>query len=164
MSIPSNTDCESGSEAGRAHVRSSFEFTVRAPCEVAAPLFGAEGERSWAGKDWDPQFIYPRPARDVEGAVFTIKHGAHQALWVNTAFDIAGRHIHYVYFITDTMVTTVDLTFAPVDSASTKVNVVYERTALSQTADDEVLRLGSVDRGRGADWEKAINVSLGRDE
>jgi hypothetical protein len=48
---------------------------VHAPFAKAAPLFGPEGERAWAGKHWNPEFIHPQPARDVEGAVFTIQHG-----------------------------------------------------------------------------------------
>ena len=53
----------------------------------AAPLFGPQGERAWAGEDWNPQFVFPTPARDIEGAVFTVRHGEHTAVWVNTVFD-----------------------------------------------------------------------------
>jgi hypothetical protein len=60
-----------------AHVSSSFAFTVNAAMRDAAPLFGPEGERVWAGADRDPQFVFPVPAQDVEGAVFTIRHGEH---------------------------------------------------------------------------------------
>src|SRR5271166_5754869 len=71
------------------HVRTSFDFVVHAPYSVTAPLFGPEGERAWAGKHWDPEFIFPKPARpqtssDVEGAVFTVRHGPLSAVWVNT--------------------------------------------------------------------------------
>jgi hypothetical protein len=58
------------------------------------------------------------------------------------------------------MVTTIDLTFLPLDSAETKVTVVYERTALSVAANEQVQQLGAADRARGADWEKAINAYL----
>ena len=40
-----------------AHVSNSFSFTVDAPLRDAAPLFGPEGERAWAGEDWKPQFV-----------------------------------------------------------------------------------------------------------
>ncbi len=73
-----------------AHVSNSFAFTVNAAMRDAAPLFGPEGERVWAGDDWDPQFVFPIPAQDVEGAVFTIRHGEHTAVWVNTLFDVRG--------------------------------------------------------------------------
>jgi hypothetical protein len=92
-----------------SHVRNSFELTVHAPYKVAAPLFGPEGERSWAGADWDPQFIYPHPPKDSEGAVFTVKHGSHQSTWVNTGFDSDRRHFQYVYFVDNVMVTVINL-------------------------------------------------------
>jgi hypothetical protein len=160
MTASSPASHDSGSKASPVHVRTAFELTVRAPYDVAFPLFGANGERSWAGADWDPQFVYPSAAADIQGTVFTIKHGPHQATWVNTAYDATGRHIQYVYFITDVMMTTIDLTFVPLDSGGTKVSLVYERTALSLAANEQVRQFGAADRGRGADWEKAINGYL----
>src|ERR1700757_2153680 len=152
MPVLSPADTNSGATTSPAHVRTEFELTVRAPYAVAFPLFGPEAERSWAGTDWDPQFVYPSPAADIQGAVFTVKHGAHQAVWVNTAFDVEGHHIQYAYFISDVMVTTIDLTFHLLDSADTKVTVVYERTALSIAANEPVQQFGAADQARGAEW------------
>jgi hypothetical protein len=160
MPIPSSADHDLGAAASQPQIRTRFELTVHAPYKIAFPLFGPNGERAWAGKDWDPQFVYPSPATDVQGAVFTIQHGPHRAIWVNTAFDIEGRHIQYAYFISDVMVTTIDLTFPPSDSDRTKIEVVYERTGLNTAANADVKELGVIDRARGADWEKAINAFL----
>jgi hypothetical protein len=160
MTILSLADHQSGGTASPVHVRTEFELTVRAPYSVSFPLFGPIGERSWAGGDWDPQFVYPSPGADIPGTVFTIKHGPHQAIWASTAFDVEGRHIQYAYFITDVMVTTINLTFLPLDSANTKVSVVYDRTALNVAANDHVQQFAAADRARGADWEKAINAHL----
>jgi hypothetical protein len=155
---PANND--SGATASLAHVRSEFELTVRAPYSVAFPLFGPKGERSWAGADWDPQFVYPSTAADIQGAVFTIKHGDWDAVWMNTAFDLAGHHIQYAYFIAEVMVTTINLTFTSSDDTNTKVFVTYERTALSVAANGPVQQFAETDRARGADWEKAIDAYL----
>lgn len=160
MQVTSPADQNSGRTASLAHVRTEFELTVRAPYAVAFPLFGPHGERSWAGSDWNPQFVYPCPAADIQGTVFTIKHGPRQAVWVNTVFDIEEHRIQYAHFISDVMVTTISLTFLPLDSSSTKVSVVYERTALSVEANDHVQQFAAADRARGADWEKAINTYL----
>jgi hypothetical protein len=160
MPVLSLADNDSGAPVSLAHVRTGFELTVPAPYSVAFPLFGPDGERSWAGPDWSPQFVYPSPAADIQGAVFAVKHGAHQAVWVNTLFDLQGHHIQYAYFISDVMVTTIDLTFLALDSASTKVSVIYERTALSIAANERAQQFGAADRARGADWEKAINAYL----
>jgi hypothetical protein len=43
-----------------AHVSTTFRFQLAAPLARVAPLFGPEGERCWAGKDWDPHFLYPQ--------------------------------------------------------------------------------------------------------
>jgi hypothetical protein len=160
MPLLSPADNDSGATALPAHVRTEFQITVHASYSVAFPLFGPDGERSWAGADWNPQFVFPSPAADIQGTVFTVKHGAHQAVWVNTAFDVEGHHIQYAYFISDVMVTTISLTFLPLDSADTKVTVVYERTALSIAAKEPVQQFGAADRARGADWEEAINAYL----
>jgi len=160
MSALSPGDQAAASPESPLHIRTAFEFSVRAPYKFAFTLFGPNGERSWAGKDWNPEFLYPRPSADVPGAVFTVKHGPHQAIWVNTAFDIKARHIQYSYFIPEVMVTTIDLTFFPLDSGSTKVRVIYERSALDAAVNHDVQELGVNDRARGADWEKAIDAYL----
>src|SRR5438552_12609459 len=85
---------------GSARERSRFEFIAHAPYAQVFPLFGADKERVWAGKEWDPTFIYPKPAIDVEGAVFTVQHGhATTVPWVNTAFDPQRGHVQYVYVV-----------------------------------------------------------------
>jgi hypothetical protein len=76
----------------RVQETNSFDLVVRLPLAQTAALFGPEGERAWAGNDWNPEFIYPQPARDQLGAVFSISHGQYRAIWVTTAFDIDARH------------------------------------------------------------------------
>ena len=62
---------ESDGTAQLAHTRTAFDFTVNAPLEQAAPLFGADKERVWA-PGWNPQFLYPNPAHDQQGMVFQV--------------------------------------------------------------------------------------------
>ena len=145
-----------------AHVRNSFDLTVALPYERAAPLFGPNGERTWAGDDWDPQFLYPQPGKDVPGAVFTIQHGTHDAIWVNTAFDLKSRHFQYVYFVPETLVTTINVDFASLDGGRTRVMVTYERTALAAEANTTVEDLGRKDSDRGPEWQRLIEDYLTR--
>jgi hypothetical protein len=142
------------------HVRNEFEFTAHAPYEVVAPLFGAEGERAWSGGHWDPHFLYPQPAEDIQGAVFTIRHGHRLAYWINTSFDKSTRHFQYVYVVPESMVVLIDVRFSEVDAADTKVNVAYERTALDPGANEHVRELGIADRESGKEWGTAINDYL----
>jgi hypothetical protein len=142
------------------HVRTSFDLVVHAPYAVTAPLFGPEGERAWAGKHWNPEFIHPQPAGDVEGAVFTVKHGPFSATWVTSIFDVEGRRYQYVYFMPEIMVTVIDVRFTPTGTDSTAVNVVYTRTALTAEGDEHVAAMSAGDKTAGKDWQQSIDEYL----
>jgi hypothetical protein len=142
------------------HTKTAFSLVVLLPYAETAPLFGPEGERPWAGKQWDPQFIYPKPAHDIEGAVFTIKHGAFSAVWVNTVFDVDARHFQYVNFIPDLMVTSIDVRFKPLNKMTTQVNVAYARTALTPDGNQHVLAMTDDDKSAGKEWQQAIDKYL----
>jgi len=143
-----------------AHVSNSFHFLVHAPLSTAAPLFGPDGERSWADDEWNPQFLYPQPGKDTQGAVFTVQRGQHKSVWINTLFDVAGGRMQYVALVADAMVSTVDVRLASVDPSTTSVEVTYVRTALDASANDEVQALGQTDRQKGSDWQEAIETYL----
>jgi hypothetical protein len=142
------------------HVRNSFQLLVRAPLARAATLFGPDGERCWAGPHWNPEFLYPQPGKDVQGAVFTIQHGPHKSVWVNTLFDPSAGLMQYVSFIPETLVSTVDVRLTAVNLSSTSVKVTYARTALDDAANDEVEALGKRDRESGPEWQQAIEKCL----
>src|SRR5271163_1891127 len=108
-----------------AHVSNSFHFVIRAPLSRAAPLFGPEGERCWAGQHWNPEFLYPQPGKDIQGAVFMVQHGPHTSVWVNTLFDPAAGRMQYVAFIAGAFVSTVDVRLTALDPSSTSVAVTY---------------------------------------
>jgi hypothetical protein len=139
------------------HLSTSFDLVVHAPYEKTAPLFGPEGERAWAGKHWNPEFIHPQPAADIEGAVFTIQHGLYKAVWVNTLFDREARHFQYVYFLPELMVTVIDVRFKPMNANSTSVNVVYTRTALTPEGNEHVTAMSAGDKTAGPEWQKGID-------
>jgi hypothetical protein len=142
------------------HTQSSFDVLVKLPYAETAPLFGPEGERLWAGKHWDPQFVYPQPARDVEGAIFTIKHGSFNAVWVNTIFDVGAGHFQYVYFMPDLMVTTIDVRFKPIAADATEVHVMYTRAALTAEGNAHVVTMTAGDKTAGPEWQQAIEAYL----
>ena len=143
-----------------AHVSNSFTFTVNAPLLDAAPLFGPEGERAWAGDDWNPQFVFPVPARDVEGAVFTVPHGERTAVWVNTLFNLSVGRMQYVYVLGNLLVTTIDVRLRAMDAAHTRAEVTFARTALRPEVNEYVVAVGESDRGQGKIWEYEINAYL----
>jgi HAMP domain-containing protein len=146
------------------HAKSEFTFTVHAPMAQAFPLFGPQGERLWAGPHWDPQFVYPKLAQDIEGAVFNIRHGHHDAIWVNTAFDAKAGHAAYAYVIEGKLATRIDVRLTPVSPQTTSVRVMYERTALDPSVEEEIGEMAQADATMGPEWEKAIAEYLGKHE
>jgi hypothetical protein len=143
-----------------AHVRSSFTFQLSAPRERAGPLFGPEGERCWAGQHWNPEFLYPQPAEDIEGAVFTVQHGSRKSVWVNTIFDLPAGRMQYVSFVPEALVSTVDVRLTTLNATTTAVEVTYTRTALSSGVNDEVQALATSDSTSGPHWQQAIQSCL----
>jgi hypothetical protein len=162
LALPALAQPSAAEPAPLLHLSTSFDLVVHASYTVTAPLFGPEGERPWAGKHWNPQFIHPQPAADIEGAVFTIQHGPFHATWVNTLFDVEGRHFQYVYFMPDLMVTVIDVRFNPAGADSTAVHVVYTRTALTAEGNEHVTAMNQNDRTAGKEWQQAIDEYLAR--
>jgi hypothetical protein len=145
--------------AALTHTRTEFHFIAAASFEQVAPLFGANEERKWS-PEWDPQFLYPQPARDQQGMVFKIMHGQHEAVWVNTAFDLAAGHVQYTYILNGAMATLIDIHLNREGAQQTAVAVVYERTALIPEANEHVQHFAKGDERAGKEWEAAINGYL----
>lgn len=143
------------------HTRTEFHFVANAPFEHVAPLFGANEERKWS-PDWNPQFVYPTPARDQQGMIFRVEHGQHSSMWINTAFDLAAGHIQYVYVVNDAMATTIDIHLTRESAQKTGVTVVYERTALIPEANEHVQHFAQGDERAQKEWEEAINGYFGK--
>lgn len=148
------------SAAQPIQVKNSFEFMVHAPMREVAPLFGPEGERCWAGKGWNPAFVWPQPAKDVPGAVFMVQHNRHTSVWVNTIFDQAAGRMQYVAILPEVMVFSVDVRLTAVSASLTRADVTYTRTALDAALNDDVIAMGKRDRESGPHWKKNIEAAL----
>jgi hypothetical protein len=144
-----------------AHVVSTFRFEVAAPMARVAPLFAPEAERSWAGEHWNPAFAYPQPGADVQGAVWKIKHGPVDSVWVNTLFDVPGGRMQYVAVVGNHFAMTVDVLVTALAEQRTAVEVTYARTALDPSANQHVVELGDRDRESGPEWQRSLETALG---
>ncbi len=142
------------------HVDNSFRFLVHASLSAAVPLFGPEGERGWAGDEWDPQFLYPHRGKDQQGMVFTVQQGKQTSIWVATLFDLAGGRMQYVSVVPGIRISIVDVQLTARDASTTSAEVRYVRTALDVSANDEVQALGESDRQEGPHWQEAIESYL----
>jgi len=143
--------------ASLVHTRTEFSFTVDAPFEQVVPLFGAHEERKWAA-DWNPQFVYPIPARDQQGEVFKVAHGQHSSVWINTVLDLVGGHIQYAHVLNDAMATLIDIHATRQGPQKTAVTVVYERTALIPEANEHVQHFTKGDANAGKEWGETMNA------
>lgn len=144
-----------------AHVVNSFTFEIAAPVKKVAPLFAPEAERSWAGDHWNPVFAYPQPGRDIEGAVFTVKHGPFNAVWVNTIFNVEAGRMQYVAVVADKFAMTVDVQVTAAAASRTAVKVTYTHTALDPQLNDHIKELGEQDKSSAPDWQHGIESALG---
>ena len=143
-----------------AHVVNTIRFEVAAPMSRVAPMFAPEAERAWAGKEWNPVFLYPQPGRDVQGAVWTTQHGPF-TIWVNTLFDVPAGHMEYVATIVEHMVITIDVRVTALARARTAVELTFTRTALNPAANDDVRAEGQNDRTSGPEWQQGVEAGLG---
>ncbi len=142
----------------RAHTEERFAFTAHAAMEQVAPLFGADRERLWA-PGWEPEIMYPSPVRDIQGMVFTVRHGHTKAAWVNTEFNLKEGQFQYVYVLPDILITVISLQLTPMGN-ETRVDVEYDRTSLSAEGDAGVHHMAEQDRKAGPEWELQVNSFL----
>jgi hypothetical protein len=149
---------QSPPSSSRAHTEEKFVFTAHAPMQQVAPLFGADKERVWSPQ-WDPKFVYPLPAADAQGMVFTVAHHHFQAAWVNTELNLKDGRVQYVYVIPDALVTVITLNLKP-EGNQTLVEVHYDRTALTPETDVHVREMAKQDRDSGPEWQTQINQYL----
>jgi hypothetical protein len=153
---------QSPKESLLAHTHAAFRFTVAGSYAEVFPLFGAYEERKWA-KGFDPQFLYPVPAHDQQGMVFTTVQDSLNRIWTNTCFDAATGHVQYVYWIADAMTAFIDIHVTSSGPRATQVEVVYERTALTLEANERVLEMARHDANSGSHWAEMINNFLRRE-
>jgi hypothetical protein len=142
-------------------LRGEFTIVVQAPPRVAVELFGAHGERAWAGKEWNPRFLDPLPAEDRAGAVFVFAHdGGRTILGFTPLFDREAGQVRHVFVRGSDSVTVIDVRLFPAETGRSRVVVVYERTALHRGAEAEVRALAAEDGAQAREWETAINTFL----
>lgn len=152
---------EEGVNPALVHTREQFSFVVRAPYQQTFPFFGAYEERKWA-TGFDPRFVFPSPPRDQQGMVFTTVQEGRSRVWVNTVLDAGTGHVQYVYCIADTMVVLIDIHLTNAGVAETRVDVVYERTALRTEANEHVVRMAQADAKLGPKWAEMIHEYFAR--
>jgi len=140
-----------------AQVRTRFHFTADLAYPSAAPLFGALAEQKWAD-GWKPVFLYPDPPADQEGAVFRVEHPGHSSIWATTVFDLPVGHVQYLVVLNNAILMRIDIRLTRNGAEKTDVSVLYERTAIDPSFNDEARALAKKDAGHADEWRDAINA------
>ena len=139
-----------------SHERTEFRFTVNLPYEETFPLFGAWKEQEWS-LDWKPEFLYPSPPADIEGAVFRVTHGFHTSIWILTRFDRIAGQVQYAILRNELLTTRLNIDVKSAGSDKTDVTVAYEWTALDPSGNEHVTAMTERFRNAGAEWGQEIN-------
>lgn len=101
------------------------------PPQRAFPLFTPEGEKMWA-QGWDPEILYPGTGeRREEGLFRTDAHGE-RTVWLILDCDAAAGRAEYAVVAPATRAGVVTVTCRPLGTDSTRVEVSYRMTALSE--------------------------------
>jgi hypothetical protein len=109
------------------------------PLDECFALFTPHGETLWI-PDWQPEYIYPRDGRTVQGMVFLTHHGAETTHW--TIVDYRPEH-HYVRYSRVTagsrsVVVEVQCTALDAYSEGSRVTVTYTLVPTSEKGVDDI--------------------------
>jgi hypothetical protein len=106
-------------------------FTLPVGVREAVPLFTPEGERRWAGSDWNPVYPIPAPGGDGgdAGTVFTTASDGGDAIWI--VLERRSDGLRYARVAPDRIAGTIEVTCAEAtDQGGTEVAVGYNVTSL----------------------------------
>ena len=144
-------------------MRSIRETTFTLPLSPAAALtlFTPEGERRWAGEDWDP--VYPVPGAQNDdsspGTVFTTESEGETSVWI--VVDRTHDLMRYTRVRPGHNAGTVTVTCSPSQrGGECEVRVRYDVTALSQAGMGFVQALEHDHRSFIHDWQDEILQAL----
>ena len=139
--------------------QTAFDIVVHLPYAETAPLFGPEGERPWAGKHWDPQFLYPQPAHDEQGAVL-------RSITVLSP-PCGSTHSSISKLATFSTSTSFPTSWSQPSTSDLRPPTrpppgsrTYTRTALTPDGNDHVTAFTNTDKTAAKDWQQSIDTYL----
>ena len=138
--------------------RLTGHILVDLPPREAFRLFTPRGEQDWA-HGWRPSFPAPAPDDGRPGTVFeTDAHGQH-TIWLVTSRQ-PGQHISYARVTPGEMAGMVVITINAADSGQSEVEVTYQLTALTPTADHKIHDFADGYPAYLRSWQDAISAWL----
>jgi hypothetical protein len=137
--------------------RLTGRIQVDLPPAEAFGLFTPRGEEDWA-HGWHPRFPVPTADDTEPGTVFETHAHNHHATWLVTSRE-TGKRISYARVIPGEQAGTVTVTVWA-SGGCTEVEVVYDLTALSSAASQELSEFADRYPGYLQSWQDAIAAQL----
>ncbi len=138
-------------------IQRAAQFTVHLDVQAALARFTPEGEREWAGDEWDPR--YPDPRRtEGPGTVFVTEHDGRQTVWV--IVDATPNSVRYVRTTTGVDTGMVSVTCDGAGAGRTTVTVAYDVTALGPEGEASLDSFAAGYDDFIASWGTAIERAL----
>jgi hypothetical protein len=146
------------------HIVRSHHIEIQAPPDVVFPLFTPLGEKKWV-EGWEPVAHYPPSGEATEGAVFTTRaEGEPVTVWAIVAFDAETRYANYLRVRPGSRVAWVQVRCEEAMSGTTRVQVTYTFTALSEEGNRYVSDFTEARYREYIDsWKDTIHRFLGVD-
>jgi hypothetical protein len=139
-------------------------IVLNANIEKVFLLFGAIEEKKWAD-GWSPSPIYPISGEMTEGFIFqTPDHVPGQSLltWVVSKYSVHSHQVQYI-ITSSTRVTIISVVCSRLNDNSTKADVSYHLTGLSEEGNEISQHIiGKIFKQNLKDWETAINNYLAK--
>jgi len=144
------------------HIVRSHGIEIQAEPDVVFPLFTPLGEKKWV-EGWEPVPHHPRSGEATEGAVFTTRAAGEPAtVWAIVAFDPQTRHAKYLRVTPGSRVAWVEVRCEEATPGTTRVQVTYTFTALSEEGNRYVSDFTEARYREYIDsWKEAIHKFLG---
>jgi hypothetical protein len=155
---------EAGRPGARRRERRSISFTVKGKPDAVFPLFGPVRESEW-DPAWQPEFIHPSDGtQSHDGAVFIVRKGGRESIWVMRRYDAKQRELEYVRVTPGYVVAEVEVSIAPAAGGQSRATVTYRYTALSDEGNTFIAHWADEFPKTGPHWGEVINhyITTGR--
>lgn len=142
----------------------SASIILNGNIEKVFPLFGAMEEKKWSA-DWHPTPVFPASGNMEEGFIFQSPDHVPDSpplTWVVAKYDPSSHQVRYI--ITSSIrVTIISVNCSKLDGNSTKAEITYNLTGLSEEGNEISHHLiTKMFKHNLKDWETALNNYLAK--
>jgi hypothetical protein len=140
----------------------SASIVLQGNIEKVFPLFGAIEEKKWS-EDWHPTPVFPASGNMEEGFIFHSPDHVPNSpplTWVVSKYDSSSHQVRYI-ITSANRVTIITVNCSKIDGNSTKAEITYCLTGLSEEGNEISHHLiTEMFKHNLKDWETAINNYL----